>query len=65
LKGFRVMNQQSSSTMRFRLVGLKVLDEGQREDKSAKSAIWFKILLGNIISTKNHHKKDLMVDTRL
>jgi hypothetical protein len=65
LKGFGVMNQQSSSTMRFHLVGLKVLDEGQREDKSAKSAIWFKILLGNIISTKNHHKKDLMVDTRL
>jgi hypothetical protein len=36
-----------------------------KEKKSAIKAIWFKILLGSIISTRNHYKKDLMMVMRL
>jgi hypothetical protein len=36
-----------------------------KEEKSTKKAIWFKILLGSVITTRNHHKEDLMVVMRL
>jgi hypothetical protein len=38
--------------------------EGRRE-KSSKKAIWLKILLGNIITTKSHHKEDSVVGCQI
>jgi hypothetical protein len=37
----------------------------KREEKSAKTAIWFESLLGSEIPTKSHHKKDSMMLMRL
>jgi hypothetical protein len=35
------------------------------EKKSAIKAIWFKILLGSVISSRDHHNGDSMVAMRL
>jgi hypothetical protein len=65
LISFGAMKQQSSSMMRL---SCEVDDSHmgfKREEKSAKTAIWFESLLGSEIPTKSHHKKDSMMLTRL
>jgi hypothetical protein len=57
LKGFRAMKQQSSSMMMLRQAELMILIQGSKEEKSAKTTIWFKILLENVIPTKSHHTR--------
>jgi hypothetical protein len=65
LKGFSVMIQQSSPTMRFLQVELMVLIQGSKGGEIHKKTIWFKILLENVIPRRKHRKEDLIVVTRL
>jgi hypothetical protein len=59
------MIQQSSPVMRSRHKGIDDTHSEVGEKEIRKGATWFKILLGSVILTKSHHKKDLMMVTRL
>jgi hypothetical protein len=47
--------------MRLRQAELTILNRGSKGGEIHQKAIWFEILLRNIITTLNHHKEDLMV----
>jgi hypothetical protein len=65
LKGFSVMIQQFSPMMRSRHKGVDDIHLEVGEKEIRKVATWFKIMLGSVIPSRNHHKGDSMVITRL
>jgi hypothetical protein len=65
LKGFRVMIQQSSPAMRYRHKWVDDTHSEVGEKEIRKEATWFKILLGSVIPSRNHHKEESMVVKRL
>jgi hypothetical protein len=63
LRGFSVMIQQSSPTMKFHHKGVHDTHSKVGEEDIRKVATWFKILLRHVIPSRDHHVEDSMVVT--
>jgi hypothetical protein len=63
LRGFSVIILQSSPMMRFCHKGIDDTHSEVGEEEIRKEAIWFKILLGQVILSRNNHIEDSMVVT--
>jgi hypothetical protein len=63
--GFGSMKQQSSSPMRLRQAELMILIQGSKGGEIHQKGNLVHILLKGVTTTRNHHKEDSMVATRV